>query len=182
MCLDKFPIKRQSGEFQITLIFTYSFDIFKEYRNVINKCSMTVITINNQCTFACLASVIPMCFYFDIETDAYWAFTENHAGHFVLNGERRAILTENVYKGDCVWWMNHRITLLSWGDALLILNTSVTSQAGLGAKLFWSTLISWRQPGKEFNDMIVGLRPALEGFVVTMHEGACETGSQSPTA
>ena len=71
MCLDKFPIKRQSGEFQITLIFTYSFDIFKEYRNVINKCSMTVITINNQCTFACLASVIPMCFYFDIETDAY---------------------------------------------------------------------------------------------------------------
>ena len=30
--------------------------------------------------------------------------------------------------------------------------------------------------------MIVGLRPALEGFVVTMHEGACETGSQIPTA
>ena len=29
---------------------------------------------------------------------------------------------------------------------------------------------------------IVGLRPALEGFVVTMHEGACETGSQIPTA
>ena len=28
----------------------------------------------------------------------------------------------------------------------------------------------------------VGLRPALEGFVVTMHEGACETGSQIPTA
>ena len=32
------------------------------------------------------------------------------------------------------------------------------------------------------NEMIVGLRPALEGFVVTMHEGACETGSQIPTA
>ena len=31
-------------------------------------------------------------------------------------------------------------------------------------------------------DVIVGLRPALEGFVVTMHEGACETGSQIPTA
>ena len=30
--------------------------------------------------------------------------------------------------------------------------------------------------------VIVGLRPALEGFVVTMHEGACETGSQIPTA
>ena len=30
--------------------------------------------------------------------------------------------------------------------------------------------------------IIVGLRPALEGFVVTMHEGACETGSQIPTA
>ena len=30
--------------------------------------------------------------------------------------------------------------------------------------------------------MFVGLRPALEGFVVTMHEGACETGSQIPTA
>ena len=30
--------------------------------------------------------------------------------------------------------------------------------------------------------LIVGLRPALEGFVVTMHEGACETGSQIPTA
>ena len=30
--------------------------------------------------------------------------------------------------------------------------------------------------------LVVGLRPALEGFVVTMHEGACETGSQIPTA
>ena len=30
--------------------------------------------------------------------------------------------------------------------------------------------------------LIVGLRLALEGFVVTMHEGACETGSQIPTA
>ena len=30
--------------------------------------------------------------------------------------------------------------------------------------------------------LFVGLRPALEGFVVTMHEGACETGSQIPTA
>ena len=30
--------------------------------------------------------------------------------------------------------------------------------------------------------LLVGLRPALEGFVVTMHEGACETGSQIPTA
>ena len=27
-----------------------------------------------------------------------------------------------------------------------------------------------------------GLRPVLEGFVVTMHEGACETGSQIPRA
>ena len=26
--------------------------------------------------------------------------------------------------------------------------------------------------------MIKGLRPVLEGFVVPMHEGACETGSQ----
>ena len=26
--------------------------------------------------------------------------------------------------------------------------------------------------------IIVGLRPALKGFVVTIHEGACETGSQ----
>ena len=31
------------------------------------------------------------------------------------------------------------------------------------------------------NVVLVGLRPALEGFVVTMHEGACETGSQIPT-
>ena len=30
--------------------------------------------------------------------------------------------------------------------------------------------------------VVVGLRPALEGFVVTMHECACETGSQIPTA
>ena len=30
--------------------------------------------------------------------------------------------------------------------------------------------------------IVVGLRPVLEGFVVTMHEGACETGSQIPTA
>ena len=29
---------------------------------------------------------------------------------------------------------------------------------------------------------IKGLRPVLEGFVVTMHEGACETGSQIPRA
>ena len=27
-----------------------------------------------------------------------------------------------------------------------------------------------------------GLRPALEGFVVPMHEGVCETGSQIPRA
>ena len=27
-----------------------------------------------------------------------------------------------------------------------------------------------------------GLRPVLEGFVVTMHDGACETGSQIPRA
>ena len=30
--------------------------------------------------------------------------------------------------------------------------------------------------------IIVGLRPALEGFVVTMHEGACETGSPDSVA
>ena len=30
--------------------------------------------------------------------------------------------------------------------------------------------------------LIKGLRPALEGFVVTMHEGACEAGSQIPRA
>ena len=30
--------------------------------------------------------------------------------------------------------------------------------------------------------LFVGFRPALRGFVVTMHEGACETGSQIPTA
>ena len=30
--------------------------------------------------------------------------------------------------------------------------------------------------------IIKGLRPVLEGFVVTMHEGACETGSQIPRA
>ena len=30
--------------------------------------------------------------------------------------------------------------------------------------------------------LIKGLRPVLEGFVVTMHEGACETGSQIPRA
>ena len=30
--------------------------------------------------------------------------------------------------------------------------------------------------------LFVGIRPALEGFVVTMHEGACGTGSQIPTA
>ena len=28
--------------------------------------------------------------------------------------------------------------------------------------------------------IIKGLRPVLEGFVVPMHEGACETGSQIP--
>ena len=30
--------------------------------------------------------------------------------------------------------------------------------------------------------LLKGLRPVLEGFVVTMHEGACETGSQIPRA
>ena len=29
-------------------------------------------------------------------------------------------------------------------------------------------------------ESIKGLRPVLEGFVVTMHEGECETGSQIP--
>ena len=31
-------------------------------------------------------------------------------------------------------------------------------------------------------DIFKGLRPVLEGFVVTMHEGACEIGSQIPRA
>ena len=35
---------------------------------------------------------------------------------------------------------------------------------------------------QEYQSMIKGLRPVLEGFVVTMHEGACETGSQIPRA
>ena len=30
--------------------------------------------------------------------------------------------------------------------------------------------------------LLKGLRPVLEGFVVPMHEGACETGSQIPRA
>ena len=30
--------------------------------------------------------------------------------------------------------------------------------------------------------VLKGLRPVLEGFVVTMHEGACETGSKIPRA
>ena len=30
--------------------------------------------------------------------------------------------------------------------------------------------------------MFKGLRPVLEGFVVSMHEGVCETGSQIPRA
>ena len=30
--------------------------------------------------------------------------------------------------------------------------------------------------------IVKGLRPVLEGFVVPMHEGACETGSQIPRA
>ena len=30
--------------------------------------------------------------------------------------------------------------------------------------------------------MLKGLRPVLEGFVVPMHESACETGSQIPRA
>ena len=34
----------------------------------------------------------------------------------------------------------------------------------------------------EHYDILKGLRPVLEGFVVTMHEGACETGSQIPRA
>ena len=34
----------------------------------------------------------------------------------------------------------------------------------------------------EFEVTIKGLRPVLEGFVVPMHEGACETGSQIPRA
>ena len=32
------------------------------------------------------------------------------------------------------------------------------------------------------DDIFKGLRPVLEGFVVPMHEGACETGSQIPRA
>ena len=33
-----------------------------------------------------------------------------------------------------------------------------------------------------FHIMLKGLRPVLEGFVVPMHEGAYETGSQIPRA
>ena len=40
----------------------------------------------------------------------------------------------------------------------------------------------WLAETRAADGQFVGLRPALEGFVVTMHEGACETGSQIPTA
>ena len=40
----------------------------------------------------------------------------------------------------------------------------------------------WRPSCLSLNVLIKGLRPVLEGFVVPMHEGACETGSQIPRA
>ena len=49
-------------------------------------------------------------------------------------------------------------------------------------KNFENKITSYYNRSIETRAMIVGLRPALEGFVVTMHEGACETGSQIPTA
>ena len=38
------------------------------------------------------------------------------------------------------------------------------------------------QQGLVWYVLLKGLRPVLEGFVVPMHEGACETGSQIPRA
>ena len=43
----------------------------------------------------------------------------------------------------------------------------------------WWINMAWRA---NLKNTIKGLRPVLEGFVVTMHEGACETGSQIPRA
>ena len=46
-----------------------------------------------------------------------------------------------------------------------------------GIRIEYQSGVIWYQ-----GDMIKGLRPVLEGFVVTMHEVACETGSQIPRA
>ena len=54
-------------------------------------------------------------------------------------------------------------------------------------EMFWETYIIRKNTfyiltTNHFWRIFKGLRPILEGFVVPMHEGACETGSQIPRA
>ena len=58
--------------------------------------------------------------------------------------------------------------------------------------LFWSRVMRFKSCARpetskstmcsKYVCVLKGLRPVLEGFVVPMHEGACETGSQIPRA
>ena len=53
------------------------------------------------------------------------------------------------------------------------------SHIGRSKKSHWQGRKSHtRAKMSHWSVIIEGLRPALEGFVVTMQEGACETGSQ----
>ena len=48
--------------------------------------------------------------------------------------------------------------------------------------LLWSCGSFIHHGSISLKPLLKGLRPVLEGFVVPMHEGACETGSQIPRA
>ena len=69
-----------------------------------------------------------------------------------------------IYTHYCISWESS-----AWLTLVTILSTPVWYRCAWKGIMAWLTLVK-------------GLRPVLEGFVVTMHEGACETGSQIPRA
>ena len=69
-----------------------------------------------------------------------------------------------IYTHYCISWESSACLTL-----VTILSTPVWYRCAWKGIMAWLTLVK-------------GLRPVLEGFVVTMHEGACETGSQIPRA
>ena len=86
-------------------------------------------------------------------------------------------------KSGISWWY-HDFKTFSTLLALCEGNSSVThSQRWLSNTDLWCFRCCKSEQAVEQTVVLLkGLRPVLEGFVVTMHKGACETGSQIPRA
>ena len=92
---------------------------------------------------------------------------------FLPSAARLAVLGKNVKKQQEVSDSNQDYRQVSNIRRTLVGNNIVDHSDVVGASPVGAAPTT---------SSFVGLRPALEGFVVTMHEGACETGSQIPTA